>query len=115
MDAFYRKDVDEAQRKGLWMLSAIADSNRDLRRVKRYQGLIPNLDRLLGISESTSNHLKPVARLLFDNIKLRWDDTDCRDAAGITDTDIKRSKRARDRAAASMCCRMCKGTRINYS
>ena len=82
--------------------------NHDLRRVKRYQGLIPNLSRLLGVSEPSSN-------LLFDNIKLRWNDTDCRDAAGITDADIASSRRARNREAASGSCRMCSGTRINYS
>ena len=104
MDALYRKDVDEAQRKGLWLLSTITAANRDLRRVKRYQGLVPNIGRLLGVSEPSSNHLKPVARLLFDNIKLRWNDTD------IIDADIASSRRAQKRAAASDSCRMCSGT-----
>ena len=83
--------------------------------MKRYQRLIPGLSRLLGVNKPTSNHLNPVVRLIFNNIKLRWDDTDCRDADGITDANISSSKRTRNRAASSHRCRICKGTRINYS
>ena len=95
MDVFYRNDIDEKLKRALWLLTKVTRLDQDLRRSKRYQGLLPNLSQLLGVSDPSSNHLKPVARLLFNNIKLLCNDLDCRKAAGVTDKDIRRPRRAR--------------------
>ena len=115
MAAIYRKDVAEAGRKGLWLLSRITEPDRALCHLKPYKGLIANLGRLLGVEEPTSNQLKPIARLLFNNIKLRWNHADSRRAAGITDADIPKTKRARNLAASSHRCRLCRRTQNNYN
>ena len=86
-----------------------------LLRAKSYHGLIPNLALLLGEDDPSSNHLKPIARLLFDNTKLQWNDKNSRAAADITDGDIKNSKRARDRSTETNCCRLCGGVKGNYA
>ena len=115
MDEIYREDVEEAMLKGIWLLSTITDFDRDLRQTKSYKGLIANLGRLLGTNEPSSKDLKPIARLLFGNLRLCWDDADSRDAAGITDEDISISWRARHRAAKPHECRLCKATKNDYS